>query len=104
MLPDPAFLLVHSLNATVLIQHVFLTVIAATLIWSLYSALYNVYFHPLTRFPGPKLAAASKYWLFYQEFVRGISLSDIRDDLHAQYGAPSSFPRPLTTFGVAGLN
>ncbi|KAH9990968.1 putative P450 monooxygenase [Russula compacta] len=66
--------------------HVFLTVIAATLIWSLYSAFYNVYFHPLTRFPGPKLAAASKYWLFYQEFVRGISLSDIRDDLHAQYG------------------
>ncbi|KAF8271918.1 putative P450 monooxygenase [Lactarius quietus] len=43
--------------------------------------------HPSpAHFPGPRLAAASKFWLAYQEFVRGVSLSDIRDELHANYG------------------
>src|SRR6266852_2254898 len=68
---------------------ILLVLIAAVLSWS---AFYNVYLHPLARFPGPKLAAASKYWLFYQEFVKGVSLSDVRDKLHAQYGVFRFFP------------
>lgn len=64
-------------------------VIATGLAWAFSTAFYNVYHHPLAHFPGPKLAAASKFWLAYQEFVRGVSLSDIRDELHAKYGAPS---------------
>ena len=82
---------VRPLDATPSLSNVLLALIAAVLTWSLCSALYNVYFHPLARFPGPKLAAASKYWLFYQEFIRGISLSDIRDELHAQYGTLRPF-------------
>jgi hypothetical protein len=81
---------VRPLDATPSLSNVLLALIAAVLTWSLCSALYNVYLHPLARFPGPKLAAASKYWLFYQEFIRGISLSDIRDELHAQYGTRSA--------------
>jgi hypothetical protein len=83
--------LVPSLDVTVSVQNGLLALVAAVLTWSLCSALYNVYLHPLARFPGPKLAAASKYWLFYQEFVRGISLSDVRDELHAQYGTLRPF-------------
>lgn|SRR6266851_3460948 len=94
MLPDTALHFVHSLDASVSPLHVFFGVTAAFLTWSFCSAFYNVYLHPLAHFPGPRLAAASKYWLFYQEFIRGISLSDIRDDLHTQYGKPSSFPAP----------
>lgn len=90
MLPDSTTLhFVPSLYASVSPLHVFIVVIAASLAWSIGLAFYNVYLHPLAHFPGPRLAAASKYWLFYQEFVRGISLSDIRDDLHAQYGTSS---------------
>ena len=89
IMPDAVFKFLHSLyhDATASVQNVLLALIAAVLTWSCWSAFYNVYSHPLARFPGPKLAAASKYWLFYQEFVKGVSLSDVRDKLHAQYGA-----------------
>jgi len=88
-MPDSVFKFVHPLyyDTTASVQNVLYTLITAMLTWSCWSAFYNVYLHPLARFPGPKLAAASKYWLFYQEFVRGVSLSDVRDELHAQYGA-----------------
>ncbi|KAH8998100.1 putative P450 monooxygenase [Lactarius akahatsu] len=66
--------------------HVLTAVIAIGLAWAFFTAFYNIYLHPLAHFPGPRLAAASKFWLAYQEFVRGISLSDLRDELHAQYG------------------
>ena len=91
MLPDSTALhFVPSLDASsVSPLHVSLVVIAAFVAWSFSLAFYNVYLHPLAHFPGPRLAAASKYWLFYQEFIRGNSLSDIRDDLHTQYGTPS---------------
>jgi hypothetical protein len=91
---------VRPLDATLSVTNVLLALIAAVLTWSLYSVIYNVFLHPLARFPGPRLAAASKYWLFYQEFVRGISLSDIRDELHAQYGAVSA----LFSNGAADTN
>lgn len=93
-MPDAVFKLVHSLHyvTTASVQHVLFALIAAVLTWSCWSAFYNVYLHPLARFPGPKLAAASKYWLFYQEFVKGVSLSDVRDELHAQYGTLRFFP------------
>jgi hypothetical protein len=88
-MPDVVFKFVHSLDHDAIpsAQNLLLTLFAAALAWSIWSAFYNVYLHPLARFPGPKLAAASKYWLFYQEFVKGVSLSDVRDKLHAQYGA-----------------
>jgi hypothetical protein len=97
-MPDAVFKLVHSLyhDTTASVQNVLFALIAAVLTWSCWSAFYNVYLHPLARFPGPKLAAASKYWLFYQEFVKGVSLSDVRDELHAQYGTLRFFsPAPL---------
>ncbi len=86
---DAVFKFIPSLyhDPTASVQNILLALIVAALTWSCCSAFYNVYFHPLARFPGPKLAAASKYWLFYQEFVKGVSLSDVRDELHAQYGA-----------------
>lgn len=89
IMPDVVFKFVHSLyhDTTATAQNVLLALFAAVLTWSIWSAFYNAYLHPLARFPGPKLAAASKYWLFYQEFVKGVSLSDVRDKLHAQYGA-----------------
>jgi hypothetical protein len=94
IMPDVVFKFVHSLyyDTTASVENVLFALIATVLTWTFGTAFYNVYLHPLARFPGPKLAAASKYWLFYQEFVRGVSLSDVRDELHAQYGALRFFP------------
>lgn len=104
IMPNAVFKFVHSLyyDTTASVQSVLFALIAAVLTWLCWSAFYNVYLHPLARFPGPKLAAASKYWLFYQEFVKGASLSDIRDELHAQYGALRFFPSapPLATLST----
>ena len=88
-MPDVVFDFVHSLyhGTTATAQIALFALVALVLTWSICSAFYNVYLHPLARFPGPKLAAASKYWLFYQEFVKGESLSYVRDKLHTQYGA-----------------
>lgn len=76
------------------IQQVLFAIVAIGLAWAVSTAFYNVYFHPLAHFPGPRLAAASKFWLAYQEFIRGVSLSDVRDELHADYGEMSS-PRSV---------
>ena len=86
MMSDGVLQFVHSLGVAPSTPIVLPTLVAAALTWSFYSAFYNAYLHPLARFPGPRLAGVSKYWLFYQEFVRGASLSDIRDELHARYG------------------
>ena len=52
--------------------------IAATAVVTLcvvVQAIYNIYFHPLSKFPGPKLAAASSWWLVYLEVIKEKSLS-----------------------------
>lgn len=49
-------------------------------------ALYYVYFHPLSRFPGPKLAAATLWYEFYYDcYLRGQYTWKIKK-LHDQYG------------------
>lgn len=56
-------------------------------------AIYRLYLHPLSRFPGPKLAALTNYWELYQDFFREESgyLFIELDNLHNKYG--ERFPR-----------
>ena len=56
------------------------------LFYGLLRVIYNVFFHPLSRFPGPRGAACTRWWLAYMELVRGVSLSTLRIELHQQYG------------------
>ncbi|KAI9435538.1 putative P450 monooxygenase [Lactarius indigo] len=60
-----------------------LVTILSLFVWRI---VYNLYFHPLSHFPGPKLAACSRLWLAYRELIKGESLSDLRAQLHRQYG------------------
>ncbi|KAH8984300.1 putative P450 monooxygenase [Lactarius hatsudake] len=64
----------------------YVTALAAILAYSVWRIVYNLYFHPLSHFPGPKLAACSRLWLAYREIIKGESLSDLRVELHRQYG------------------
>ena len=62
---------------------------AVLLCYCLLRATYNLFFHPLSNFPGPRGAACTRWWLAYMELVKGISLSDLRVELHEKYGKPS---------------
>lgn len=49
-------------------------------------AVYNLYFHPLAKYPGPRWAAVTRFWMIYLEVVQGESLGTKLFDLHALYG------------------
>lgn len=52
-------------------------------------AIYRLYFHPLANFPGPKLAALSRWYEFYYDVYRPGQLVFKLGDLHEQYGTYS---------------
>jgi hypothetical protein len=60
--------------------------LAALLAYVLYAVTYNVYLHPLAKFPGPPLAGATTYWKAYVECIANRSFCHFLVELHAQYG------------------
>ncbi|KAJ5558222.1 hypothetical protein N7535_008437 [Penicillium sp. DV-2018c] len=49
-------------------------------------AVYHLYFHPLSKFPGPKLAAATYLYEFYYDVIKsGMYIWEI-ERMHEQYG------------------
>jgi hypothetical protein len=64
----------------------FRTTAVGLLVYALARVIYNVFFHSLSRFPGPRGAACTKWWLAYMMFGRGVSLSTLREELHQKYG------------------
>ncbi|KAI0058623.1 putative cytochrome P450 [Artomyces pyxidatus] len=66
--------------------HLAALLFAASVAWCTWRVLYNIYLHPLSRFPGPRAAASTRLWLAYVEVFKGVSLTDLRNELHAEYG------------------
>lgn len=63
--------------------------VLATAVWiisGIIRCIKNVYFHPLSKFPGPRLAAATSWWSAYQQALAHRSMHHICIDLHAKYG------------------
>ncbi|PLN84688.1 cytochrome P450 [Aspergillus taichungensis] len=59
---------------------------AATVGYILLKSIYRLYFHPLRKFPGPKLAAITSLYEFYYNVIRsGKFLFEI-ERMHEQYG------------------
>ncbi|KAK8113323.1 hypothetical protein PG984_013849 [Apiospora sp. TS-2023a] len=84
---SPSLLSLETLGASVLNSSVLLRLLGAWLGYRLLLALYNVSpFHPLHKFPGPRLAAATFLYEFWFDFVRhGRYVNEIRK-MHEVYG------------------
>ena len=55
-------------------------------IWATSRAIYNVYFHPLAKFPGPKLAGMTTWWKTYIECFQKASMVKVVAGLHKKHG------------------
>ncbi|KAF6833647.1 hypothetical protein CPLU01_05368 [Colletotrichum plurivorum] len=51
-----------------------------------FQIVYNVFFHPLRKFPGPLLAGATPLWKAYQEVIKQETLAQELFILHEKYG------------------
>ena len=61
----------------------------ASVIWFCYLiglAIYRLYFSPIAKFPGPKLAALTKWYECYWEVARNGRFTFHIQDLHKEYG------------------
>lgn len=67
-------------------EHWLVTAITILLIYYLPRTIYRLYFHPISSFPGPRLAAASTKYEFYWDFIRGGQYSKHIGKLHGRYG------------------
>jgi hypothetical protein len=47
---------------------------------------YRLYFSPLAKFPGPKIAAATGYYEFYHDYFRQGQYVKVIKSLHDRYG------------------
>jgi hypothetical protein len=62
------------------------TALFACITWVTTNGIYNWYFHPLSKFPGPKWAAFSVWWKVNLELIQGKNLVDELFKLHDTYG------------------
>jgi len=60
--------------------------IVASLFWISCITIFRFFFHPLSGFPGPKLAIASyAYELYYDLYMTGLTFK--LEELHKRYGS-----------------
>ncbi|KAJ4135277.1 hypothetical protein NW768_004899 [Fusarium equiseti] len=60
-----------------------IVVFTLSMLWKVYTTIYNLYFHPLARFPGPREAALSQDWI-YKNSLSG-QIEPLLEKLHDQY-------------------
>ncbi len=67
-------------------------VAVAYVVYAGFRTIYRLFFHPLSSFPGPRLAAATEsYETWYDVFMHGEMLRH-GQKLHEQYGRALLFP------------
>lgn len=72
------------------------TIRAAVFVVAFYclsKCLYNLYLHPLSRFPGPKLAAIGSLYEFYYDVVKDGTYIWEMERMHREYGSNQHFPK-----------
>lgn len=64
-------------------------VVFSTVLYLSLRTIYRLFFHPLRKFPGPKIAAISYGYQFYYDVVKGGRYIWEIDRMHSQYGRNS---------------
>lgn len=59
---------------------------AAWILYIAWSVIYNLYFHPLAKFPGPKITAATKAYEFYWDVIKQGQFFNEIQRMHEKYG------------------
>lgn len=62
-----------------------LCLFSAWLLQRIVTGIFNIFFHPLVAFPGPRAAAATTWYKTYQEVCLGKSWINVLHELHAKY-------------------
>lgn len=70
----------------VALDHWLLYLVASSLLYLITLAFYRLYLHPLAKFPGPKLAAVTRYYEFYYDVVKSGAYMFKIGELHEKYG------------------
>ncbi|CAG8906705.1 unnamed protein product [Penicillium egyptiacum] len=63
-----------------------ITLIVAILLFLVGRTIYRLYIHPLSKFPGPKLAAISSIYEFYYSVLKGGMFIREMERMHEKYG------------------
>ena len=74
------------MNSSLLTPLVFILLIYLTSL-----SVYRLLLHPLANFPGPKLAALTRYYEAYYDYVQNGQYTFIIAELHNEYGTLASF-------------
>lgn len=72
--------------SSISVYEVSLLGLSAWLLYLIFGGVYRIYFHPLTKFPGPKVAALTKWYEFYHDIIhKGCFIWKLQQ-LHDRYG------------------
>ena len=63
-------------------------IVPLILLYPLGVVIYRLYFHPLSKFPGPKLAATTSLYEFYWNCIKDGQAAHRRKEWHEKYGEP----------------
>lgn len=72
--------------APFLVNNVYIVVAAGITFYCASLIIYRLYFHPLAGFPGPKLAAATRWYEFYYDVIQQGKYVYKVDQMHDKYG------------------
>jgi hypothetical protein len=74
------------LSSTDTFQYSLYAVVLAAILYAFFKATCNIYFHPLSKFPGSKMAVCSSLYEFYYDVMRrGMFMWEI-EKMHERYG------------------
>lgn len=75
-----------AIMALLSVQEIIILLVCICIVYNIALVVHRLYFSPLAKFPGPKLAAATLWYEYYYDVVKRGRYTWKIAELHAQYG------------------